>query len=487
MQSSKSIQSIPITDFVLGRARSLIKIFPGLSVALCACLSNLSYGYGPADSQRVVKAEDLPIANPVPSAQGLLQNNAKHKVLLAEIDSGVDYLHPRLQKNFHFKLDASGKPIGLGYDFIGRDPWPYYGLVRTFETDRSAYDDSKVEDLKERQENALLLGLFPEMSPYLNPKRSTEKEISSHAYHGTHVAGLMTYDRPDFGLLAYRILPNPWNTLEEKSVEQSPFDDSIIRIGLAIDRAAKDGAKIVNLSVGLSSDSPNMVALIAFIKAAIDRHPDILFVASAGNDFTVLDGERVRSLVCGTGSPNLLCVGALARAGGKAEFSNMILGNVQLVFVLGEEVLSTLPSDLCMTTEALQYYSLVDTSGPSPDMGVRDSFRISCRDWQGMGALSGTSMASPLAAHLAGEILAESPGLKPTQIIQKIKDRAKPGTSGGVSISQVYVKKPSWYGEYGKEPAMGWDKVFSNHKGLEGEFGAHIDGNDPGYWTAYLP
>jgi subtilisin family serine protease len=64
--------------------------------------------------------------------------------------------------------------------------------------------------------------------------------------------------------------------------------------------------------------------------------------------------------------------------------------------------------------------------------------------------LSGTSMATPLVAHLAGEILASQPALSGQQLIAEIIKRTIPGQIGVVPIRKVPLRRPSWYlGNFG--------------------------------------
>jgi subtilisin family serine protease len=56
-------------------------------------------------------------------------------------------------------------------------------------------------------------------------------------------------------------------------------DDSNANIAKAIDHAAQRGARIINLSLGLHGKGAELDVL----KAAVDRHPDVLFVHAAGN------------------------------------------------------------------------------------------------------------------------------------------------------------------------------------------------------------
>jgi subtilisin family serine protease len=174
------------------------------------------------DDQTIVKPEDRLTADPTPTQRDFVANNANHKVLLAVIDTGVDYNQPLLKNNMHFKLDETGNPVGFGYDYIGNDGWASPYVVRTSryydlpayvkgEWSEEKYKRAMEDEFAARYVEQSLKDMIqaqPSLARFFEPQRNIAQEIESDAFHGTHVAGLMTYDRPDFGLLAYRVLPS---------------------------------------------------------------------------------------------------------------------------------------------------------------------------------------------------------------------------------------------------------------------------------------
>ena len=99
----------------------------------------------------------------------------------------------------------------------------------------------------------------------------------------------------------------------------------------AEDRAADLGARVINLSLG--SDGPSLAE-----RAVIRAHPGVLFVAAAGNQSR--DDDARPTYPCAYDEPNVLCVGAEARAGGLASFSNWGARSVDLL-APGEHIAST--------------------------------------------------------------------------------------------------------------------------------------------------
>ena len=122
---------------------------------------------------------------------------------------------------------------------------------------------------------------------------------------------------------------------------------------------------------------------------AIKNAPDILFVAAAGNADN--DVEFDEDIPSSFDLPNLLIVGAVDQAGDPTDFTSF--GKTVQVCANGFEVDSYVPG------------------------GQRMKF-------------SGTSMASPAVANLAGKLLALNPKLTPTDLVKLIKKSAERRTSG---------------------------------------------------------
>jgi subtilisin family serine protease len=114
---------------------------------------------------------------------------------------------------------------------------------------------------------------------------------------------------------------------------------------------------------------------------AMSSAPEILFIAAAGNSNE--DPTFMEDLPAAIVLPNLLTVGAVDQAGDEAGFTSY--GPTVKVHANGYQVESFLPG------------------------GQRV-------------ALSGTSMAAPQVANLAGKMLAVNPALKPADLIRIIVD-----------------------------------------------------------------
>jgi hypothetical protein len=213
--------------------------------------------------------------------------------------------------------------------------------------------------------------------------------------HGTHVAGIAVEGNPFARVFAATML---W---EHRSEPVKPDEALSRRTALAyqqIVQSFKDQKlRVVNMSwrqgvsayegmlawhnVGATPDERKELARRLFaierdaLRQAIAAAPEILFVAGSGNEDNSADFEEY--IPAGLQLPNLLTVGAVDKAGEETSFSTF--GKTVVLHANGFEVESLLPG------------------------GARVKF-------------SGTSMASPQVANLAGKLFALNPALTVAQV-----------------------------------------------------------------------
>ena len=283
----------------------------------------------------------------------------QHLVKIAVIDSGLDYLHPKMAR--HLRLNSSGEGIGL--DLLGHDSLPYPVI--------------------------------------LEPETGDEVEdFMGDNSHGTHVASLALLGAkmqlpgqssaidigPKLGVIPVRVLPL---TDEGIPVDQGDLERDLAMgkkivkdLTKAIDFSRTEGAHIANLSLGIEASSLHEDAQKVFeqdiqeqlIPAIRDRGQDVLFLFAAGNEnVPVLAGNYPASL----SFANTLTVGALKDHASIAEYSNY--GELVDVYVRGSDVNGLVPG------------------------GQREK-------------MSGTSMATPLVANLAAKMKLLAPCLKAWQL-----------------------------------------------------------------------
>jgi subtilisin family serine protease len=411
------------------------------------------------DDQTIAKGASWSAANPTPLKRNFELINQRHEILVAVIDSGTDYNHPTLINNIHFSLTEKNEPNGFGYDFIGEDHWPAPYLARTRDLNPEA-DPKEAETARNaRNQSTSLLKSYPQFANYLNPLRNVEQEMESGSFHGSHVAGLMVYDEPRIGLLAYRVLPlnvKYKNGKEDRSVDQTQV--ALKNIINAMKLAVRAGVRVINMSLALkNSDSffgssanekAKYIQWMNQIKEFMHSHPQVVFVAAAGNESKWVDDKVNLQLPCGIGARNLLCVGALDKNGNLASFSNLVLSSSAFVAVEGVEINSLNPTMMCESSFLL---NLKYDSKSYPFNDARslayaiESFKTDCLNKKPMRAASGTSMASPIVARMIAKILLENPNLSAEQAIDKIISGAEKVQLGPLLLNRLKFEKPSWY------------------------------------------
>ncbi len=233
--------------------------------------------------------------------------------------------------------------------------------------------------------------------------------LAGNYAHGTHVAGIMTAGNPFARLLVARLSYDHKTIPVARTVEWGQRDALKCRDTVAYFK--QHGVRVVNMSwgeaqrdaedslekngIGKDAEERREIARQVFrlqrdgLFEAIQGAPNILFICAAGNaDNNVEFDEDIPSSF---DLPNLLVVGAVDQAGEPTSFTSF--GRTVRIYANGFEVDSYVPGGQRMQ-------------------------------------MSGTSMASPNVANLAGKLLALKPELKPTEVIDLILKGADSKTSG---------------------------------------------------------
>lgn len=446
------------------------------------------------------RPEHIVVGNPTPTPRDFKAINDSHKVLVAIFDTGVDYNHPDLKENIHFDLDEAGQPVACGYDYYAMDEWASYRVVdtdkykieeRRKETQDEILKDTSAEDFNKKValqrekmecEQNELVKIDPRLRRYTEAYRGIEQEDGT-TLHGTHVAGLMTYDTPEIGIVPFRVLPYFQDQKDKKDNNTGERDRFVQNFKDAVERVSKyrdsQGRKIriVNLSLGGSFSRPNgegaqeiekfnryVKIVTQELRKIIGEHPDILFVGAAGNDGGWSDNESRVQYPCGISADNVLCVGATTKEGRKTTFTNVPLNNVELVFAPGFELKSLSPADrcpflvkfmdgilnegsngnLCKLEKATQKW----VSNNSAIDGRREMIMTlynTCSDKENQYSLmSGTSMATPVIARIAAKILIDRPELSTKELVSLVKERGTPTDSQTFKTWVLKMDRPSW-------------------------------------------
>lgn len=223
--------------------------------------------------------------------------------------------------------------------------------------------------------------------------------------HGTHVAGISQAGNPAAKILAARLSWSTRTIPEVPTIDHAKRTAQMYRDVVAYFQA--NGVKVVNMSwrynaqgyegalaannVGSTPEERKALANEMFkiektaLYEAFAAAPEILFVAGSGNENN--DADFAGYIPAGFDLPNLITIGAVDCEGKKTSFTTE--GKSVDFYANGYEVESFVPG------------------------GDRLKF-------------SGTSMASPQVANLAGKILAVNPELSPEQVIDLIREGATP-------------------------------------------------------------
>ncbi len=218
--------------------------------------------------------------------------------------------------------------------------------------------------------------------------------------HGTHVAGIAVAGNPFARILTARITFDYRSIPEKPTVEQARKNAEAAQA--TVDYFKANNVRVVNMSWGGSlkdveealeangagTDAKDRAAMAREIfqieklglTKALASAPGILFIAAAGNSNN--DAEFDEMIPSAIRLPNLITVAAVDKAGDQAPFTSF--GPTVIGYANGYEVESYIPG------------------------GEKMKF-------------SGTSMAAPQTANLAGKLYAIDPSLTPGETISLIR------------------------------------------------------------------
>lgn len=332
-------------------------------------------------------------------------------VTLAAWDSGVDISIFKNQLK-----EADGAPAVIAYDIENRKTaGNLYPLTpeqkekyKDAESELKGFSDlqANVDSPEATQLRKTIASLKPDqVRPFIE-----QIGLYGNYSHGTHVAGILLAGNPYARLVTarltfdYKLIPDPCPSreLSERAAASSQA---------YVDFFKRNGVRVVNMSwggsvkdfedgmekcgIGKSADERKKQARELFeiektgLEKAFESAPEILFIAAAGNANG--DSSFSEFIPSSLKLPNLLTVGAVDKAGDEASFTSY--GPTVLVHANGYEVESYVPGG--------------------------DRIRM-----------SGTSMASPNVANLAGKILAVNPKLTPPEVIALIRETTEKSADG---------------------------------------------------------
>ena len=316
---------------------------------------------------------------------GLRDGLTKHKgegVIVAVIDTGVDYTHPDLIDNLWRNPGETGK------DAQGRDK-----ATNGIDDDGNGYiDDTIGWDFATNDNKPFDLSVDP-IQILMG---------GGNPGHGTHCAGNVAA-RGDNGIGVEGVAPMA-KIMAMRFLTEKGEGDTAGAIQ-AIDYAVKNGAKILSNSWGSEGDDPAEAAKNQALKDSIKRAEDagVLFVAAAGNGHSGAgydnDSDPKPGVPASYDNENIVSVAAIAANDTLGAFSNWGARTVDIAA----------PGVVVYSTTVGGKYS--DT--------VIDMYGIKAT-WDG------TSMAAPHVAGAAALYLSAHPGATTKQIKDALITSAKP-------------------------------------------------------------
>ena len=312
--------------------------------------------------------------------------------------------------------NAKGQPLLIAFDKFSRPargelmpiPAALRSRLPSMKSRSKGLSDlqSNIDSAEATEVKHFLSGMAPEQY-----KSAVEELGLAGSYmHGTHVAGITLAGNPQARLLVARIefqhtlKPDPCPTMALAQREAGAAQ-------AYVDYMKQHRVQVVNMSWGGSvggvetsleecgpggdTAARKKLAREIFdvgrdsLTRAMASAPGILFVTAAGNSGT--DATFDESIPSSIVLPNLLTVGAVDLAGDEAGFTSY--GLTVKVHANGYQVVSFIPG------------------------GDKLAF-------------SGTSMAAPQVANLAGKLLAVKPSLTPTELIGLIVSTAERTADG---------------------------------------------------------
>jgi hypothetical protein len=342
----------------------------------------------------------------------LKTDQALNPVVVSVWDSGVDSsLFPK-----QMLRDTTGKPLLIAFDKYSdpsRTELEAIPAALQPALPRMHARSKGISDLESNIDSAEA----SEVKQYLSTLKAEaytaaieELNLTGNYSHGTHVAGITLDGNPFARLLTLRmefghtLKPDPCPSLAQVQKDVKAVDAYITFL-------KQHKARVVNMSWGGSVSSieddlekcgigktpeerkTNARSLFAPFRDALTKGfasvPEILFITAAGNSNQ--DASFAEDAPADIVLPNLLTVGAVDLAGDEASFTSY--GPTVKVHANGYQVESYVPG------------------------GMRIAF-------------SGTSMAAPQVANLAGKMLAVAPKLQPVQVIAIIVATADKSADG---------------------------------------------------------
>jgi len=286
-------------------------------------------------------------------AQQALMHATGRGVLVADINSQVDYSHPALAGH-----------LTSGYDFVVGKPT---GVTKLNDSSASYLDDSSASYL----DGSTVTYLNDSSASYLDDSSASYLDGRNPAYsHGTLTAGIIAVIAPDSMIMPLRA-----------------FDDNgssdTFMIARAIRYAVDQGAHIINMSFGTPDDTAVLRTAVGY---ALSRN--VILTASAGNNNSSMPQYPAAY-------PGVLATAATNLQDVKASFSNY--GTPVFVDAPGVNIISAIPGNL---------YGIVSGTSFSAPITAATAALVREKVMTGIASIIGAGAVNidPLNPNFAGQL-----------------------------------------------------------------------------------
>jgi len=180
----------------------------------------------------------------------------KEEIIVAVIDTGVDYTHPALLSKIWKNLN----------EIPGNN----------FDDDQNGYrDDVYGYDFCQHYER------LDEKTEYCEP----DNDPIDENHHGTHCAGIIAAVRNNTMGIA-GVADTPFVKIMALKIQDKQGNGNVAAAISAIEYAIQNGAKIINASWGMDVESEALKEMVEELKPSIEHAQEkgILLIASAGNN-----------------------------------------------------------------------------------------------------------------------------------------------------------------------------------------------------------
>lgn len=265
----------------------------------------------------LLQSNSLPPRTDIRATDAWQQTSGGRGVLVAVLDSLIQWDHPDLAESVHSIGKVKDKLPGEihGWDFADDDPDTRISQAELARQRPFFQDTFRLSDAKLLQEYPELAKSVKQASPNYSPKqiasvaRDSVRMYTAALFHGTWVSGVIAaHSQGGQGLVG--VAPHA-QILPVSVGKEGPSAEAIVE---GIGYAAARGADVINMSFGFSTFLP-VEDIADQILVVQQDNPNLVFVAAAGNNNSPEVGFPATM-------QGVISVGATSLTGNRAPYSD---------------------------------------------------------------------------------------------------------------------------------------------------------------------